>query len=82
MKQVQIIENYRCLEARVQCHNKWTPRSKDQSLFSVMEDTLQQLMMWDFFMTLMAKRWSDPSDAFIFASTTFPNPLSPKILIG
>ena len=51
--------------------------------FSVtVKDTLQQVMMWDFFMTLMAKRWSDPSDAFIFASTTFPNPPSPRILIG
>jgi hypothetical protein len=32
MKQVQKIENYLCLEARVQCHNKWMPRSKDQNL--------------------------------------------------
>jgi hypothetical protein len=35
MKQVQKIENYLRLEARVQCCNKWMPRSKDQSfLFS------------------------------------------------
>jgi len=33
MKQVQKIQNYLCLEARVQCHNKWMPKSKDQSLF-------------------------------------------------
>ena len=61
----------------------WCPEARTRASFSVtVEDTLQQLMMWDFFMTLMAKRWSDPSDAIIFTSTTFPNPLSPKILIG
>jgi len=32
MKQVQKTENYLCLEAQVQCHNKWMPRSKHQSL--------------------------------------------------
>ena len=32
MKQVQKIENYLCLEARVQCRNKRMPTSKDQSL--------------------------------------------------
>ena len=31
MKQVQKIGNYLRLEARVQCHNKWMPQSKDQS---------------------------------------------------
>jgi len=38
--------------------------------------------MWHFFMALRAKRWSDPSDAFFLTSITFPNPPSPKILIG
>src|SRR5215469_11424153 len=33
MKNVQRIENYLCLEARVQCCNKWMPTSKDQSFF-------------------------------------------------
>ena len=32
MKQVKKIENYLCLEARVQCHNKWILLSKDQRL--------------------------------------------------
>jgi hypothetical protein len=32
MKQVQKIENYLCLEAPAQCHNKWMPCSKDQNL--------------------------------------------------
>jgi len=31
MKQVQKIENYLSLEARVQCHDKWMPRSRDQN---------------------------------------------------
>jgi hypothetical protein len=31
MKEIQEIENYLCLEARVQCRDKWMPRSKDQS---------------------------------------------------
>jgi len=44
--------------------------------------TLQQLTMWDFFRTLMAKRWSDPSDDFFSTRITFPNPPSTKILIG
>ena len=52
------------------------------SFWVTLEDTLQQLMMRDFFMTLMAKCWSYPTDAFIFASTTFQNPPSPKLLIG
>jgi len=35
MKQVQKIQNYLCLEAQVQRHNKWMTRSQDQSfLFS------------------------------------------------
>jgi len=58
------------------------PKARTRAFFSVtVEDTLQQVLMWDFFMTLMEKCWSGPADAFIFTSTIFPNP-SPKILIG
>ena len=57
MRQVQKVENYLCLEGRVQRRNKWMPQNKDQSLFFsvTVEDTLQQMIMWDFFMTLMGK---------------------------
>ena len=42
----------------------------------------EALMTKDFFINLMAKCFSHPSDVLSFASTTLPKPPSPKILIG
>ena len=57
------------------------PEARTKAFFSVtVWFKLQQLLMWDFFRTLMAKRWSDPSDGFFLTRITFPNPPSPPVL--
>ena len=83
MKQFKKIENYLCLEARAQCRNKWMPWSKDQRLlFSDGERLIAITDDEGLPHELYSKLWSDPSDAFFFASTTFPKPPSPNILTG
>jgi hypothetical protein len=59
------------------------PEERIRASFSIMvRDTQERLIAKDFFINFMAKLLSDPSDAFLFARTTFSKPSSVKILIG
>ena len=60
-----------CAEARISA-----------SFSVIVKDTLPQLIMLAFLKALMATSWSWPSGAFLLASTTLPNPPSPKIRTG